>query len=83
MHSGPYALGLSWPEVVALSPDGERRPRVALSFLAQPGDPVLGAALRTMSASAVLAAVAGSDADGEALLADCTPDPLLARAIQR
>ena len=56
---------------------------MALSFLATPGDPVLGAALRATPASAVLAAVAGSDADGEALLADCTPDPLLSRAIQR
>ena len=66
-----------------MSADGERRARVALSFLAPPGDPVLGAALRATPASAVLAAVAGSDADGEALLADCTPDPLLSRAIQR
>ena len=63
--------------------DTERRARVALSFLAAPGDPVLGAALRTMSASSVLAAITGSDADGEALLADCTPDPALARAAQR
>jgi hypothetical protein len=29
-----------------MAPDGERRARVALSFLAQPGDPVLGAAQR-------------------------------------
>ena len=54
MHAGPCALGLSWPEVVAMSPDGERLARVALSFLAQPGDPVLGAALRTRTAAEVL-----------------------------
>ena len=34
--------------------DGERRARVALSFLAKPGDPVLGAALRTRTATEVL-----------------------------
>ena len=34
-----------------MSPDGERRARVALSFLAKPGDPVLGAALRTRTAA--------------------------------
>ena len=61
--------------------DAERRARVALSFLANPGDAVLGAALGTMSASQVLAATIGSDADGEALLADRSPAPALARAI--
>jgi hypothetical protein len=30
-----------------MAPDGERRARVALSFLAKPGDPALGAGLRT------------------------------------
>ncbi len=63
--------------------DGERRARVALSFLANPGDAVLGAALGTMSASEVLAATTGSDADGEALLAVRSPAPALARAIGR
>ena len=66
-----------------MTPDGERRARVTLSFLANPGDPVLGAALRTMSASDVLAAVTGSDADGQALLAGQPPGPALARAIER
>jgi DNA processing protein len=63
--------------------DADRRARVALSFLANPGDPVLGAALRTMSASEVLAATTGSDADGEAPLADRSPGAVLARAIAR
>src|SRR5271165_4885759 len=63
--------------------DTERRARLALSFLANPGDPVLGAALRTMSASEVLAATTGSDADGEARLAGGSPDSALARAIAR
>jgi DNA processing protein len=63
--------------------DTERRARVALSFLASPGDPVLGAALRTMPASAVLAATTGADAEGEAILADGVPDAAIARGIQR
>jgi hypothetical protein len=46
-----------------MSPDGERRARVALSFLAKPGDPVLGEALRTRTASEVLTLVTGADAD--------------------
>jgi DNA processing protein len=66
-----------------MSPDGERRARVALSFLAKPGDPVLGAALRTRTAAAVLALVTGADADGEALLAGEQADTALGRAIQR
>jgi DNA processing protein len=64
-------------------PDGERRARVALSFLAKPGDPVLGAALRTRAAAELLALVTGADADGEAVLAGQTEDPVLSRAVQR
>jgi DNA processing protein len=63
--------------------DGERRARVALSFLAQPGDAVLGAALRTRTATEVLALVTGADADGEALLAGEPADAELARALPR
>ncbi len=63
--------------------DAERRARVGLSFLANPGDPVLGAALRTMSATEVLAATTGSDADGQALLVGRHPDPALGKAIER
>jgi DNA processing protein len=66
-----------------MSPDGERRARVALSFLAQPGDPVLGAALRTRTAAEVLALVTGADSDGEALLAREAEDAALHRAVQR
>jgi DNA processing protein len=66
-----------------MSPDGERRARVALSFLAKPGDPMLGAALRTRTASEVLALVTGADADGEALLAGQAEDAALGRAVQR
>jgi hypothetical protein len=47
-----------------MSLDGDRRARVALSFLAQPGDPVMGAALRTRSVNVLLALVTGVDADG-------------------
>ena len=66
-----------------MSPDGERRGRVALSFLTQPGDPVLGAALRTRTAAELLALVTGADAGGEALLAGETEDAALARALPR
>lgn len=41
-----------------------RRAQVALSFLAKPGDPELGAALRTRAASELLALATGTDADG-------------------
>src|SRR5215469_15364330 len=63
--------------------DGERRARVALSFLAQPGDPVLGAVLRTRSAAELLALLTGADADGEALLAAEAEDAALSRALPR
>jgi DNA processing protein len=65
-----------------MSPDSERRARVALSFLAKPGDPVLEVALRTRTAEEVLALVTG-DADGEALLAGQDEDAALSRAIPR
>jgi DNA processing protein len=66
-----------------MSPDDERRARVALSFLAKPGDPVMGAALRTRSAAEVLALVTGADAGGQALLAADEEDAALARALPR
>jgi DNA processing protein len=66
-----------------MNPEGERRARVALSFLARPGDPVLGAALRTRTASEVLALITGADAEGDALLAGEAEDSALARAVQR
>ena len=66
-----------------MAPDGERRARVALSFLARPGDPVLGAALRTRTASDLLALVTGADADGAALLSAADEDAALDRAVRR
>jgi DNA processing protein len=63
--------------------DSERRARVALSFLADPGDPVLGAALRTRTAADVLAAVTGADADGGAVLGSLPESAALARALAR
>ncbi|MBO0823623.1 MAG: DNA-processing protein DprA [Actinobacteria bacterium] len=66
-----------------MSLDGERRARLALSFLAKPGDPVLGRALRTRSAAEVLALVTGADADGKLLLASEAEDAALSRAILR
>jgi DNA processing protein len=56
---------------------------VALRFLAKPGDPVLGAALRTRTASELLALVTGADTDGEALLADQPEDASLRHALPR
>jgi DNA processing protein len=66
-----------------MAPEGERRARVALSFLAKPGDPMLGAALRTRTAAEVLALVTGADADGDALLAVESEDAPLHRVVQR
>jgi hypothetical protein len=58
----------------------ERRSRVALSFLGRPGDPVLGAALRTRTASELLAPITGSDAPGEAFLGGESEDTAMHRA---
>ena len=66
-----------------MSAEGERRARVALSFLSKPGDPVLGAALNAQTAAELLALVTGADADGEAVLAGQAEDPVLSRAVQR
>ena len=68
---------MSWAE------DGERRARVALSFLAQPGDPVLGAALRSFSAEELLGAVTGTDEAGVLALSGQALGPPLARAADR
>jgi hypothetical protein len=53
--------------VVAVIPGGERRARVALSFLAKPGDPVLGVALRTRTAAQLLSLITGVDVNRDAL----------------
>jgi len=66
-----------------MASDGDRRARVALSFLAKPGDAVLGAALRTRTATEVLALVTGADANGEALLAGEFEEAALRRALPR
>jgi DNA processing protein len=66
-----------------MAPDGERRARMALSFLVRPGDPVLGAALRTRTASDLLALVTGADVHGEALLSAADEDAALDRAVRR
>jgi DNA processing protein len=64
--------------------EAERRARVALSFLAQPGDPVLGAALGSVPAADLLAAVTGTDGQGElALTGLAAMDAKLTRAIDR
>jgi DNA processing protein len=61
----------------------ERRARVALSFLADPGDPVLGAALRTRTAGHLLAVTTGADTSGAAVLLDQDDDQMLGRAMRR
>ena len=66
-----------------MSPDDERRARAMLSFLAQPADPVLGAALRSSTGAEILAAITGTDADGQAVMASQPPSPPLSQAICR
>src|ERR1700722_14697567 len=57
---------------------GERYARAALSFLADPGDPALGALLRTSTPQAVLAAVTGPE-PGEPPIAGVTDWRVLKR----
>jgi DNA processing protein len=66
-----------------MSPDAERRARVALSFVAQPGDPVLGAALRSFSADELLSVITGRDEAGVLALTGRALDAPLARAVDR
>ena len=61
----------------------ERRARVALSFLAEPGDPVLGALLRSCSPAEIVAAVSSGSDPGAALPAAGRGIPGLARAFER
>ncbi len=68
---------------VTVEEESERRARVALSFLAPPGDPVLGAALSSAPAADLLAVTAGADSDGHALLSGVPEVPALARAMSR
>lgn len=63
--------------------ESDRRARVALSFLATPGDLVLGAALRYMPAAEVLAAVTGTNSEGELALARQPEGQALATGIER
>ena len=63
-------------------PGRERRARVALSFLAEPGDPVLGVLLRSCSPAEIVAAVSGSDPRA-VLPAAGRGIPGLARAFER
>jgi DNA processing protein len=65
------------------SEESERRARVALSFLATPGDPVLGAALRRMPATDVLAAVTGTRRGAELALAGQLNGRALAAGLER
>jgi DNA processing protein len=61
----------------------ERRARVALSFLAEPGDPALGALLRSSSPAEIVAAVSSGSDPGAALPAAGRGIPGLARAFER
>jgi DNA processing protein len=62
---------------------GDRQARVALSFLADPGDLALGALLRSLSPAEVLAAVSGGPRDREVLAAGHPMVPSLRRAVKR
>jgi DNA processing protein len=53
---------------VSAGESAERRARMTLSFLADPGDAVLGAALRSRSAAEILALITGSSEAGDLLL---------------
>jgi DNA processing protein len=66
---------------VSLTSAAERRARVALSFLADPGDPVLGAALRTRTAVEIVAATTGADDTGDAVLLADEEDLALSKAM--
>jgi DNA processing protein len=68
---------------VSAGEDAERRARVTLSFLADPGDPVLGAALRARTASAVLAATTSVTEAGELQLTGEPEEDALARAMRK
>ncbi len=68
---------------MSLAAAGERRARVALSFLADPGDPVLGAALRTRTAADILAAITGADETGGAVLLAEQEDLALSKAMDK
>jgi DNA processing protein len=61
----------------------ERRARVALSLLAEPGDPVLGALLRSCSPAELVAAVSSGGEPRAALPAAVRGIPGLARAVGR
>jgi DNA processing protein len=63
--------------------DSERRARLALSFLADAGDPALGAALRSRSAAEVLAATVGVSETGEAVLIDGPEEQSLSTAMRK
>lgn len=54
---------------MSASEDAERRARVTLSFLADPGDVVLGAGLRMRSATEILALTTGAGSAGDIALA--------------
>ncbi len=68
---------------MSASEDAERRARVTMSFLADPGDPVLGAALRVRPAAAVLAATTSVTEDGELQLTGEPEEDALARAMRK
>jgi DNA processing protein len=65
---------------MAQGPDADRRARVTLSFLADPGDAVLGAALRSMSPAEILALTTGAS---DALLPAGAEPAALGRALRK
>ena len=61
----------------------DRQARVTLSFLADPGDQAMGAALRSRTAAEVLAAVTGADPAGALRLTAAPEDQSMTRALHR
>jgi DNA processing protein len=68
---------------VTAGEDAERRARVELSVLADPGDVVLGAALRARPATEVLALTTGTASAGDIVLAADPETDVLAKAMRK
>jgi DNA processing protein len=66
-----------------VSGEQERRARLSLSFLADAGDPVLGAALRSRSATELLEATLGASESGTVVLLGEPEDESLATAMAK
>jgi DNA processing protein len=74
---------MAGPSVMAGASDRQRLARIALSFLAEPGEPALGALLRCCDPATIVAAVSSGSDPRAALPATGRGVPGLARAVER